>query len=627
MVGTTRTETDIKYLYMKSAPKHSNESQRLLALERLKILDTLTEEDFDDLSLIASQICDTPIALVSLVDESRQWFKSKQGLDATETPREFAFCAHAILQEDLFIVNDSTKDERFFDNPLVTNAPNVIFYAGAPLLSPDGFPIGTLCVIDTKPKNLTEIQKQSLKALSRQISRLLELKVEIEVKNQYAERLEPKRIAIENLTEGVVLQGPDFRITQFNDAALKILGLTGDQLTGKTSLDPDWNAIKEDGSDFPGTEHPAVVALSTGQNQRGIIMGIRRSNSEARWIEINSTPVFENNQTTPYLSVTSFRDITVEKNAKLTIAKNEANLKRVLDGVPALIGHWDRNLNNLNANIAYSEYFGKTREQIKGKSIQFLLGEELFQKNYPFIEKVLKGETQIFEREIHTPDRGIRNTLASYLPEFSGSEVIAFFVIVTDVTELKRLEIERENLSAKMIESSKLSTLGEMAGGIAHEINTPLAIINTKTSLLLDNFSQGTATDEDTIAQLQKIKLTTDRIAKIVKGLRLFSRNSQNDPMESISISKVVDATLDLCQEKLFQSQIRLNKNLDTDFEISGKFAEISQVIMNLVGNSVDAISSLPKNGFKLNALGMGIDVYYQFVIAAQEFQILSLKK
>lgn len=161
---------------MNKPTQPQNEAVRLAALQEYNILDTLPEKDFDNLTEIASMICGTPVSLITLVDKDRQWFKSRKGLEVTETPREFAFCAHAILQPDEpLIVTDSTKDERFRDNPLVTGEPYVIFYAGVPLVSEGGYPLGSLCVIDHQPRQLTAEQIDALRALSRQASHLLEL--------------------------------------------------------------------------------------------------------------------------------------------------------------------------------------------------------------------------------------------------------------------------------------------------------------------------------------------------------------------------------------------------------------------------------------------------------------------
>ena len=156
--------------------KPRNEEARVAALEKYAILDTDPEAAFDDLTLLASFVCKTPIALISLIDEERQWFKSKVGLTLSETSRDVAFCAKAILQSDILEVQDATQDERFRDNPFVVAEPNIRFYAGAPLITEDGYALGTLCVIDQKPRELEAEQREALKALSRLVVAQLEFR-------------------------------------------------------------------------------------------------------------------------------------------------------------------------------------------------------------------------------------------------------------------------------------------------------------------------------------------------------------------------------------------------------------------------------------------------------------------
>jgi GAF domain-containing protein len=156
--------------------KPANEDGRIAALEKYAILDTDPEQSFDDLTLLASFVCKTPTALISLVDEDRQWFKSRVGMDASETSRDIAFCSTAILQADVLVVPDALLDERFRDNPLVASDPHIRFYAGAPLINEDGYALGTLCVVDRTPRELAPEQREALKALSRLVLAQLEFR-------------------------------------------------------------------------------------------------------------------------------------------------------------------------------------------------------------------------------------------------------------------------------------------------------------------------------------------------------------------------------------------------------------------------------------------------------------------
>jgi two-component system, NtrC family, sensor kinase len=161
---------------MTTAPAPITDQARVAALQKYAILDTEPEQAFDDLTLLASYVCKTPIALISLVDEDRQWFKSRIGLSVSQTAREVAFCSTAIQQSDVLVVPDTLQDERFRNNPLVVSEPRIRFYAGAPLITEEGYALGTLCVIDQAPRELSVDQREALQALSRLVLAQLEFR-------------------------------------------------------------------------------------------------------------------------------------------------------------------------------------------------------------------------------------------------------------------------------------------------------------------------------------------------------------------------------------------------------------------------------------------------------------------
>ncbi len=203
----------------------ANEAERIQKLLTYKVLDTEAETAYDDLTAIAAQICGTPSAAVSLIDVSRQWFKSTVGLNATETHRDLAFCAHAILKPQVLVIPDARADERFAHNLLVTDPPFIRFYAGAPLITAEGYALGTLCVIDTEPRDLSPLQVKTLEALARQVVGQLEMRLMLQRLNQEAEEKEKARAGLQQLNASleVRVQQRTEDIRQKNDELEKAL--------------------------------------------------------------------------------------------------------------------------------------------------------------------------------------------------------------------------------------------------------------------------------------------------------------------------------------------------------------------------------------------------------------------
>ena len=453
---------------MKKADLHPQEQERLKALENLKIMDTLAEREFDEITLIASQICQTPIALISLVDDSRQWFKSKIGVDIDQTSKEIAFCAHAILDDDVLLIPNATLDDRFEKNPFVTGDPGVRFYAGAPLKDPNSnLPIGTLCVIDHKPRTLKKDQVDALKALSNQISKLLDLRTKISLLEAANKRLAFHKTAFDNMSEGMLLQDQTGKIIDFNPAALNVLQISAQQLSQKTLYNPQWQPVREDGSALLENEFPAMTVLNTRLEQKNMIIGLKSNSENHQWISVTSAPIF-------------------------------------LDG-------------SINA-----------------------------------------------------------------------THVVSTFEDITDVRRAQQ----------SLIQSAKLTALGEMACGIAHEINSPLAIISTSAHQAAIYLESGAK--NDVAKKLEKIETTIQRIAKIVKGLKTFSRNSESDSNISVSFKQTINDACSFCTEKFKNSGIDFSIVGDENIFISCTPTLISQVILNLLNNAFDAIVDQPKKWIKI---------------------------
>ncbi len=310
---------------MQAAPLPSNEEERLKALHSYDILDTDAEGAFDDLTALASHICGTPIALVSLVDSNRQWFKSRVGLDAKETPRELAFCAHTILNpNELLVIPDVTEDPRFAGNPLVTSDPNIRFYAGTPLVTADGFPIGTLCAIDTVPRQLTPEQLEALRVLGRQVITQMELRINLVKLNRAIKRhkqVEAKLHAsdeqivsfLEGMSDAFFALDPHWRFTYVNYKAANFLDCKPEEIFGKNI----WEEFPDLFSSVFYKEFQEAVSRQVGMSFEKYYRHLKV------WLEVRMFPSHDG------ISV-FFHDITKRKRIESALRKEQEKTNGLL---------------------------------------------------------------------------------------------------------------------------------------------------------------------------------------------------------------------------------------------------------------------------------------------------------
>jgi len=293
-----------------------NEEKRIEALRLYDILDTMPEVEFDDITRLASEICQTPIALISLVDEDRQWFKSRIGLEPSETPRDFSFCAHAIHDDAIFEINNALSDERFVNNPLVTGSPGIRFYAGAPLISKEGHRIGTLCVINSVPYSINENQKNSLRILARSVMSLLELRKEKKEADLFRKALDEVSI--------VSVFNANLDYEYVNDKFCDLAAMSHDEIVGK-------NVTEIQLADVSDNEEQQILAtVRAGNIYSGTVRNLNRK-GEVTWTRIILVPFM--NKDAQLVKVLSLRNDITNEVMMLERMEEAENIAR--------LGNWE----------------------------------------------------------------------------------------------------------------------------------------------------------------------------------------------------------------------------------------------------------------------------------------------
>jgi PAS domain S-box-containing protein len=422
---------------------------------------------------------------------------------------------------------------------------------------------------------------------------------------------------ISSLVTGFVLQDDKGGIIDFNPAALEILGLTSDQLLGRTSMDPRWKSIHQDGSPFPGNEHPAMRALKTGLNQKNVIMGIERPNSSRRWIKINAVPLFSQRNSSergPDQVISTFDDVTELVNLNQALTKLKERHEVAVRSVTFCIWEWDlktgtivwdKNMYDLmeiecdKFSPDYDNFFRSVlpEDSEKIKSVMSLA----FSKKKPNVRSVFRIRTKA----------GRIKYIEFYAECFYDNEgkIVRVLGSDWDVSNSIQQQLENETQRTRLKEASKMATLGQMAGGIAHEINNPLAIIqglSSRIHKILTRNSNGpmeTKIPEETFKHLDTIMSTCDRISQIIKGLKSFSRNADGDPFALTSLKDTLNETIELCREKFHLSGIVFKIATIPDVNINTRSCQISQVLLNLLSNSYDAIKDQKEKWIELGIL------------------------
>lgn len=445
-----------------------NEDLRLKALQDLAILDSPREQSFDDIAQVAMHTCDVPIAVVSLVDRDRQWFKSCLGLDATETPRDVAFCAHAILVPDeVLVIEDATKDSRFVDNALVTGAPYIRFYAGAPLVTSEGMALGTLCVIDNKPRSLSVTQIASLKALARQVVQLLRLRSAHDL-IQHNEKL------LGSLLSN--FPGAAYRCANNQSGTMHYLSDAVLQLTGFPASD----FLSQGIASLRKIAHPDDVQRIHNQIKEAIAVSqpfnieyrIHRADGQWRYVQEIGRGVSNSRGKIEFLDGFIW-DIQARIDSDSENQIMAAKLSQLFEMAPIGILQVNEQAELIDTNPEFNRMMGYSSNELKGVNFLNLTHEPDWDASRKAIEQIkATGRFGPFEKHyLHKSGELIPVEVSGSIINIGQSGGQSWWTLVKDIREQKRMERMKN----------------EFISTVSHELRTPLTSISGALGLIVGN--------------------------------------------------------------------------------------------------------------------------------------------